>query len=403
MLKRSLLSTTLVALIFLFFSVNAQQENENEKKKGYIFTDEIRLAATPVKNQYRSGTCWSFGTNSLIESELLRIGKGEISLSEMFVVYNTYSAKVDRYVRFHGSISFSGGGALPDAFYVLENFGAVPDEAYSGKVIGEKNHVHGEMDAVLKAFADAVIKNPNRKLTPVWKEGYNSLLDVYLGSYPKEFTYKGKNYTPKSFAASLGIKTEDYVQLASFTHHPFYKDFIIEVPDNWNFEKAWNLPLNEFMEVIDEALTAGYTVAWASDISERGFSHRNGVAIVPETEFQVMDGMERGRWEQLSQKEKDDMLYSFKEPIQEKKITQEERQAGYDNQTTTDDHAMHIIGIASDQKGAKYYIVKNSWGTDNNPYGGYLYASEAFVQYKTISIMLNKNAIPQKIKSKLGL
>ncbi len=403
MLKKTLLSATLLVIALSFSVVTAQEDTATEKKKGYIFTDEIRLPVTPVKNQYRSGTCWSFGTNSLIEAELLRLGKGDVALSEMFVVRNTYFMKADRYVRFHGTINFGGGGALPDVLHIMTHIGVVPVEAYSGKVIGEENHVHGEMDAVLKAYVDAVIKNPNRKLTPVWKDGFSALLDAYLGAFPKEFSYNNKTFTPVSFAASLGLKASDYVQLTSFTHHPFHSDFIIEVPDNWNFEKAWNLPLDELMEVIDAALASGYTVAWASDISEKGFSHKNGVAIVPETEYQVMDGMERSRWEQLSQKEKDDMLYSFKEPLREKIITQEERQKGFDNLTTTDDHAMHIIGAARDQKGTKYYIVKNSWGTDNNPYGGYLYASAAYVQYKTISILLNKNALPRKISNRLGL
>lgn len=403
MVRRLLPAKTLLVLIITFSGVVAQEDTAQQEKKGYIFTDEIRLAATPVKNQSRSGTCWSFGTNSLIESELLRMGKGEFSLSEMFVVRHTYAAKADRFVRLHGNLNFAAGGALPDAFWVLKNFGMVPDEAYDGKVIGEPNHVHGEMDAVLRAYVDAVIKNPNRKLTPVWKAGFESLLDAYLGSYPAEFTYKGKKYTPISFAEMLGVKADDYVQLTSFTHHPFYSEFIIEVPDNWNWEKAYNLPLDELMEVIDGALAGGYTVVWASDISERGFSHRNGVAIVPETDPEILDGMERARWEQMTQKEKDDLLFSFKEPVQEKKITQELRQEGFDNFTTTDDHAMHITGIARDQNGNKYYIVKNSWGTDNNPYGGYLYASEAFVRYKTISIMVNKNGMSRKLRGKLGI
>lgn len=393
-------------LFLCFFTLLLIRMQAQEIPKGdssYRFSEDIRLAATPVKNQSRSGTCWSFGTNALIESELLRMGKGEIILSEMFVVRNTYAAKAHRFIRLHGNLNFAAGGALPDAFWVMKNFGMVPDEVYDGKVIGEPNHVHGEMDAVLRAYVDAVIKNPNRKLTPVWKTGFDGLLDAYLGAYPDEFTYKGKKYTPKSFAEMLGVKADDYVQLTSFTHHPFYSEFIIEVPDNWNWEKAWNVPLDELMEVIDGALAAGYTVVWASDISEKGFSHRNGVAIVPETDPEILDGMERARWETMTQKEKDDLLYSFKEPVQEKKITQELRQEGFDNFTTTDDHAMHIIGTARDQKGTKYYIVKNSWGTDNNPYGGYLYASEAFVQYKTISIMVNKNALSRKVRGKLGI
>lgn len=393
-----------IALVLsMFMASGLHGQAPKDSTEGYVFKDMIRLAATPVKNQFRSGTCWSFGTVSLIESELLRTGKGEFDLSEMFIVRHTYADKADRYVRMHGHMNFGAGGALPDAFYVLERYGIVPEVAYNGKVIGEENHVHGEMDEVLKSYVDAIIKNPNRKLTPVWREGYRSLLNAYLGKYPEEFGINQTNYTPKSYAQMLGIKTTDYVQLTSFTHHPFYSSFAIEVPDNWNNDGAYNLPIDEMIEVIDNALEKGYTVVWAADVSEKGFSHRNGVAIVPASDASEMAGMERARWEQMSQKEKDEMMYSFKKPVAEKKITQEMRQLGFDNYTTTDDHAMHIIGIAHDQNGTKYYIVKNSWGTENNPYGGYIYASEAFVRYKTISVMLHKDGIPKKIGKKISL
>ena len=392
----------LVSAVVILASLSAETQNDTVKsKEGYVFSNETRLAATPVKNQFRSGTCWSFGTLAMIESELLRMGKGEFDLSEMFVVWHTYSDKADRYVRMHGNMNFSAGGALPDGFYVLDKYGMVPEEAYDGKVIGEENHVHGEMDAILKSFVDAIIKNPNRKLTPVWKDGFDKILETYLGDYPEKFSYKGKEYTPKSFAAMLGIKRSDYVQLSSFTHQPFYEPFIVEVPDNWNNDVAYNLPLDELIEVIDNALSKGYTMVWASDVSEKGFSHRNGVAIVPETDPSEIEGMERARWEQMTQKEKDDMLYNFKSPVKEKQITQEVRQKGFDNYTTTDDHAMHIVGTANDQNGTKYYIVKNSWGSDNNPYGGYIYVSESFMRYKTISLMVHKDGIPKKLKNKL--
>lgn len=400
-----LVSRIMLAGIIMVMSVavQAQKETEADKDKGYVFSNETRLAATPVKNQFRSGTCWSFGTVSLIESELLRMGKGEYDLSEMFIVRQTYTDKADRYVRMHGNMSFSAGGALPDAFYVMDKYGIVPEDAYHGKVIGEENHVHGEMDEVLKAYVDAIIKNPNRKLTPVWKDGYRGILEAYLGKYTDSFTHGGKVYTPESFAKMLGVKASDYIQLSSFTHQPLYQPFIVEVPDNWNNDVAYNLPLDELIEVIDNSLQKGYTLVWASDVSEKGFSHRNGVAIVPDADQSEVEGMERARWEQLTQKEKDDMLYSFKSPVKEKQITQEERQKGFDNYTTTDDHAMHIVGSANDQNGTKYYIVKNSWGTDNTPYGGYIYVSESFMRYKTISLMVHQDGIPKKLKSKLNI
>jgi len=390
---------TILLIVTLFTTLHAREDTT----KGYRFTDKIRLETTPVKNQFRSGTCWSFATVSLIESELLRTGKGTFDLSEMFVVWHTYQAKADRYVRMHGHMNFSAGGALPDAFFVLKSFGMVPEDAYPGLVIGEENHVHGEMDAVLKAYTDAIIKNPNRKLTPVWKEGYRQLLNNYLGMYPEQFTWNGATYTPRSFADMLGLKAENYIQLSAFTHQPVYQPFIVDVPDNWNNDIAYNLTLDELIEVLDNSLEKGYTVVWAADVSEKGFSHRNGVAIVPEDDPDEIAGMERGRWEQMTRAERDKHLYSFEEPVKEKLITPELRQEAYDNYSTTDDHAMHIVGIAHDQNGTKYYIVKNSWGTDNNPYGGYIYVSEAFMRYKTLSLMLHKDAIPGKIKRKLKL
>jgi bleomycin hydrolase len=399
-LRRIFPQVLLILVITCIFTTLHAQEDTT---KGYRFTDKIRLETTPVKNQFRSGTCWSFATVSLIESELQRTGKGMFDLSEMYVVWHTYQAKADRYVRMHGHMNFSAGGALPDAFYVIKTFGMVPEEAYPGLVIGEENHVHGEMDAVLKAYTDVLIKNPNRKLTPVWKEGYKQLLNTYLGMYPEQFTWNGLTYTPRSFADMLGISADHYIQLSSFTHQALYQPFIVDVPDNWNNDVAYNITLDEMIEALDHALEKGYTVVWASDVSEKGFSHRNGVAIVPEDDPGEMEGMERGRWEQMSRAERDKLLYSFSEPVKEKPITPELRQEAYDNYSTTDDHAMHIVGIAHDQNGTKYYIVKNSWGTDNNPYGGYIYVSEAFMRYKTLSLMVHKDAIPGKIKRKLKL
>ncbi len=400
MSPRILLTVTAILVISV---ARAQNQPAVPSPEGYSFTEVLRHKATPVKNQARTSTCWSFSTASLLESELLRTGKGEYDLSEMFVVRQTYLEKARQYVRMHGNVNFAPGGAMLDIFSIWRKYGLMPDEAYPGMVIGEEAHIHGEMDAVLKGYLDALIKNPNRKLTPVWEKGVEGILDAYLGKMPESFSWKGKLFTAPSFAASFGGQPDDYPQLTSFTHHPFYTDFIIELPDNWAWGKAWNLPLNELMETIDHALQQGYTVAWAADVSERGFSHRNGVAIVPETKIQSMEGTERSRWEQMTQKEKDDLLYGFKGPVKERKITQEVRQEGFDNQTTTDDHGMHIIGLATDQAGNKYYIVKNSWGTDNNPFGGYLYVSEAYVRYKTISVVLHKNGIPRKIRSSLLL
>ncbi len=388
----------IVAAILSVLVVKAQ---EVDTLGAYIIKLDKKLAATPVKNQYRSGTCWSFSGLSFIESELLRLGKGEYDLSEMFVVRNVYSDKAEKYVRLHGHLNFGAGGAFHDVTYVMKNYGLVPEEAYTGLNYGEPKHVHMEMDEVLKNFVDAIVKDPNKKLTPVWHEAFNRILDTYLGEYPKEFTYKGKKYTPKSFMKELGLNPDDYVEITSFSHHPFYTKFPIELPDNWLWYSDYNVPLEDMIKIIDNALKNGYTVAWASDVSEDGFMWRKGIAILPDADNQKETGLELARWVKMSRSEK--MDYISKHTVKEMNVTQEIRQKQFDNYKTTDDHGMHIIGYGHDQNGTKFYLVKNSWGTDNNPLKGYFYASEAFVKAKTTAIMVHKDAIPKDIRKKLGL
>jgi aminopeptidase C len=367
----------------------------------YEFTVVKELKITPVKNQSRSGTCWSFSGLGLVEAELLRMGKEEVDLSEMFVVYTNYADQAKKYVRLHGDGIFAGGGSFADVLYTMKHYGAVPEEAMRGLEYGEDIHVHGELDALTKAYVDAVIKNPNRKLSPAWEKGFRGILNAYLGEIPANFTYKGKNYTPQSFAASLGFNADDYVSLTSFTHHPFYTEFAIEIPDNWRWATSYNLPLDELIQVCDNAINTGYTVAWGSDVSEKGFD-RDGVAIVPEVKTEELSGSDQTRWLGLSPRERDAQLLNFYKPGHEKNITPELRQAAFDNYETTDDHGMLIYGIAKDQLGTKYYMVKNSWG-ETGKYKGLWYASEAFVKYKTINIVVHKNALPATIKAKLGL
>lgn len=368
----------------------------------YKFTEDIRLKTTPVKNQYRSGTCWSFSAISFLESELLRMGKGEFDLSEMWAVRNCYYDKGVKTVRLSGALNFGGGGAFHDVTYVLKNYGLVPENIYPGLNYGEDMHVHGEMDEVLKDYIDGVIKNKNKKLSTAWKVGFNGILDAYLGKKPEKFSYKGKEYTPKSFSKEvLGLNPDDYIEISSFTHHPFYQTFMIEIPDNWLWGSVYNLPLDEMMQVIDNALKNGYTVAWASDVSEKGFSWKNGLAIVPAASPEEMDNLESAKWDNSTKEELKKNMYTFEKPVPEKKITQELRQEEFDNLKTTDDHGMHIVGIAHDQNGTKYYIVKNSWGMGG--YEGYFYASEAFVRFKTTDIMIHKDALPKNIRKKLGL
>jgi bleomycin hydrolase len=303
----------------------------------------------------------------------------------------------------HGKLNFGGGGGFSDWIFVWENYGIVPEEAYDGLEIGEEKHMHGEMDVVLNSYVEAIVKNRNRKLSPVWIEGYNGVLDAYLGDYPEKFEHDGKEYTPRSFADELGLDPADYVEITSFTHHPFYEEFILEIPDNWLYSTVFNVPLDEMIEILDHAIDEGYTVAWGSDVSDKGFSWKNGVAIIPEADLEDMTGTEREKWEELSESEKQKQLYSFDGPGEEKEITQEMRQEAFDNYQTTDDHGMLITGIAEDQEGNKYYMVKNSWGLTGNDYEGFFYASVPFVKLKTTSIMLHRDAVPDNIREKLGI
>lgn len=391
----------LLAISFLSVSVIAQDDTE-KKDESYVFTLKKEVKTTPVKDQYRAGTCWSYSGLAFIESELLRLGKPEIDLAELFIVRYTYNDKAEKYVRMHGEINFSGGGAFHDVFNVIKKHGIVPEEAYTGLNYGETNHVHGELDAVLKGYVDAVIKNGNKKLSTAWLRGYNGILDAYLGEVPEEFTYEGKKYTPQSFAEYLGINTDDYINITSYTHHPFYEKFILEIPDNWAWGTAYNLPMDEMMQVLDNAINNDFTVCWGSDVSEKGFKWTRGFAVIPEEDRPDLDGLERDKWEKLSAREKESLLYALDKPVPEKTITQEMRQEAFDNYLTTDDHGMLICGMGTDQNGTKYYYVKNSWAASNE-YDGYFYASESFVKYKTMNIVVHKDAIPKDLKKKMGI
>jgi bleomycin hydrolase len=372
-------------------------------QSGYTFTELKNLPATPVKDQYKSGTCWSFSGLSFFESELLRMGKGEYNLSEMFVVRVCYADKAQKYARMNGTINFGGGGGFNDVTMTLGKYGIVPEETYPGLNYGKDKHMHTESDAIFKAYMDAVIKNENKELSTAWFPGFQGILDSYFGKYPESFIYNGKTYSPKSFVTELGLNMDDYVMLSSFSHHEFYKPFILEVPDNWGWGEVYNVKIDELIQTIDYAIGNGYTVAWACDVSEKGFSWKNGLAVVPSEDVEDLDNTEKSKWEGLAPKEKNDVFYDFSRIRKEKTITQELRQMSFDNLTTTDDHGMHITGIAKDQNGTKYYIVKNSWNVDGNPYKGYLYASEAFVKYKTTSLLVNKQSIPKDIRKKSGI
>jgi bleomycin hydrolase len=394
----------LAGMLLASLTISAQEKKEEEKELGYQFTAVKEIPCTPVKDQYRSGTCWSFSGLGFLEAEMLRLGKPTVDLSEMFVVHHCYSDKATKYVRLHGSLNFGAGGAFHDVTNVVKKYGIVPEEVYKGLNYGEEKHVHGELDRVLLDNVKVVVDNPNKKLTTAWHDAFNSTLDSYLGKLPEKFTYQGKEYTPQNFASDyVGLNMDDYVEITSYTHHPFYSKFIIEIPDNWSWDEVYNVPLNELDEIIDNAVNSGYPVAWAADVSEKGFAtSKKGVAVVPVVDKANMTDAEITKWEKLSDKEKDEELYKLSKPGPEKTISQELRQVDFDDYQTTDDHGMVIIGTAKDQNGKLYYKVKNSWGNYND-YNGFFYASKPYVEFKTMSIMVHKDAIPKNIRKKLNL
>ena len=379
--------------LLLAMSVSAQT---------YDFTVTDSVAATPVKNQASSGTCWCFATASFLESELLRKGKGEHDLSEMFIVRQKLINQLnDNYLRRgRGNI---GQGSLSHTFLNAYNqVGIVPEEVYSGINYDSPRHNHGEMMAMLEAVAGVALKA--KKRSPQYDAMVKSVLDTYLGSLPETFTYRGKTYTPESFAESLGINTSDYVELTSFTHHPYYEAFELEVPDNWEHARQYNLPLDELMDVIDGALRSGYSVCWDGDVSERGFRFANGAAINPDVrDLSRYSAADSAVFAPLTEAQRLDSVMTFSRPYPEIVVTPEVRQEGFESFVTTDDHLMHLTGLAKDRNGTKYYVTKNSWGTDRNGFGGYLNMSESFVRAKTIYVMLHKDALPVALRKRLGI
>ncbi|KAF5062449.1 Peptidase C1-like family protein [anaerobic digester metagenome] len=377
-------------------------QQDSIKKEGFQFEVIKTNPATPVKDQYRSGTCWSFATVSFIESELLRLGAGEKDLSEMYFVNHAYREKAERYVRLHGSSNFGPGGQAHDVMNTIAKYGFAGESDYPGLLTGESKHLHGELDAVLKAYLDAVVQKKDGKLSKVWPDAFAGILDAYLGPVHDQANGKNAGALP-AYAQAAGFNPADYIELTSFLHHPFYQKINLEIPDNWSQDLYYNLPLDELMDVMNHAIEKGYTICWDGDVSDKGFSHAKGVAILPEISGSSLEGTERERWEKLSEKEKNAELYSFSKPVKEKNITPEIRQEDFNNLKATDDHLMHITGIATDQLGTRYYITKNSWAADSNKSGGYLNMSEAYVRLNTIAVMVHKDAVPPLIRKKLGI
>lgn len=400
---KKLIAASLAAAVFAGVAVAKPADTPKDSVAGFEFKDIVTIPVTSVKDQNKSGTCWCFASTSFFENEIRKAKGDSLDLSEMFTVRHCYADKADRYVRTYGKINFAAGGSALDVPYVWKKYGVVPEEVYNGLNYGEDKHVHGELDAVLSAYVQAIVRNPNRRISTAWRQGLEGVLDAYLGVLPETFTYKGKTYTPKSFAQSLGISPDDYIGLTSFTHHPFYEPFILEVSDNWLWGEYQNLPLNELRAVVDNALANGHTVVWAADVSEDGFKWKDGVALMPKGKDEGdMTDTELSRWVKLSDKERASDKYNFNGPVEEITVTQEMRQEMFDRQETTDDHGMEIVGIAKDREGNLYYKVKNSWDT-NQIYDGFLYVSMPYFDAKTLNIYVNKKVIPADIAKKLGI
>ncbi len=390
-------------------SNNVFAQEEPAKEEGYKFTDKKVLPITPVKDQHRAGTCWCYSGLGFIEAELLRMGKGEYDFAEMYIVEKTYNDRAQAAVRMHGDISFSQGGSFYDVIYGMKNFGLIPEsEMRPGAAYGDTLSDHTELSLITDAMVKAVATGDQKQLQTdanhqaLWLKAVAAVHEIYLGKAPEKFTYNGTEYTPMSFYESLGLNASDYISITSYTHHPFYEPFVLEIQDNWRWSQSYNLPLDEMMQVFDNAIATGYPIAWGSDVSEQGFRMgvRKGFCVLPETKPAAMQGSDMAHWTGMSAKEIQDE--AAKHPTPQRWVTQEERQAAYDNWETTDDHGMVIYGTATDQDGNEYYMVKNSWG-DYGEYHGMFYVSKAFARYKTMNIVVHKDALPKDIKKKLGL
>lgn len=399
---KQILTLALAAVIAT--GANAEEKKDSVNKNKPVFTVVKENKITSIKDQSRSGTCWAYSTLSFFESEILRNTGKTYDLCENYVASKTYMDRAIASVRMHGDISFSQGGSSYDPLYCAINYGLCPEEAMPapGTPQGDSLNNFDEFFNVMTPYVEGIAKSNSKKLTPAWKKGLQGILDAYLGECPQKFTYEGKKYTPQSFAQSLGLNWDDYVSISSFTHHPFWKPFVVEVQDNWRWKQSYNVPLDDMMRIIDNAVNEGYTIMWGGDVSEDGFT-RKGLGIAYDTKkVQSMAGSDADRWLRLSATEKNQKFDSLGINAPEIVPTQEMRQEAYDNWETTDDHGMHLYGIAKDQNGREYYMVKNSWG-EFGDYKGTWYMTKAFIAYKTMDFMVNKNAIPSDIRKKLGI
>lgn len=405
-MKKTILA---VAALFLAGGLFAQDFSTNKKGSDYKFEEIAHLDATPVLSQGWTGTCWSFSALSFFESELDRMGK-KANLAEMWIVYHAYLGKAEKYVRTDGNTNFDEGGAFHDIPWVIRKYGIVPAEAFTGLNYGTERHTHSELSEVLKGTVAGILKTRQElsgggSLSTAWMGAVRGVLSAYLGEVPAKtedfkFTVDGKEYNPISYRDELGMDMDDYVSLTSFSNHAFYEECQLAIADNWVWDKSYNVPLADLWEAAQHSLKEGYTFAWASDVSEKYFDFRSGLAVVPEDKSTiVVNGRDNKNFSDAGAEKQ---ASCFMEPVKEEVITQEKRQKAYDNKQTTDDHGMHAVGLYKDQKGTNYLLIKNSWGTSNDC-DGYFYASESFFKYKTINIYLHKDALPKALKKKLNL
>ena len=386
--KFSLTALSFGASLFAQDNLVNSLKNNHSENPDFKFTIIKENGATSVKDQGSSGTCWSYSGNSFLESEMIRMGKQPIDLAEIFTARMSYHDKAKLYVLNNGTgITWGEGGALHDVINMFRKYGIVPQEIYTGLVNGQTRNNFAEMSEVIKEMLNVYAKNPSKKLSANWLDNIDSMLDAYLGKIPETFTYNNKKYTPKTFAKEVvGINPDDYVEISSYKDYPYYKPFVLPVPDNWSHDRVWNVPMEELTTIIDYAIKNGYTVGWATDVSEPYFSYKNGIAYVPNINLNNIDAETKANL--------------FNGPKPDKVITEDMRQDALNNLTTTDDHGMQITGLAKDQTGKEYYIVKNSWGSTND-YKGYLYATKPYVQFKSTAILVHKDGIPKDILKKL--